>query len=233
MARLLIHVEGQTEETFVNDILRPHLYGFGYSHIGARLLGNARQRDRRGGIRPWNVVRGDILKHLKEDTDCLATTMVDYYGLPKTGIRAWPGREKAGTLPYPRKAPEVEKAILEDIRDEMGHGFRRFMPFVIMHEFEGLLFSDCDGFARGIERPELADRLQAIRSAFSSPEEINDSPATHPSRRVENLVPNYTKPLMGVLAVLEIGMEAIRAECPHFADWLKRLEAWPQDAKRK
>ena len=30
MARLLIHVEGETEETFVNDLLADHLYNFGY-----------------------------------------------------------------------------------------------------------------------------------------------------------------------------------------------------------
>ncbi len=233
MARLLIHVEGQTEETFVNEILGPHLYSFGYTDIGARLLGNARQRYQRGGIRPWNVVRSDILKHLKEDTGCLATTMVDYYGLPKTGTKGWPGRQNADSLPYSQKAAAVEKALLEDIEEEIGRGFPRFIPFVIMHEFEGLLFSDCNGFARGIERPELADRFQTIRNRFSSPEEINDSSDGHPSKRVEDLVRNYTKPLMGVLAILQIGLAAVRTECPHFAGWLKCLEAWPGDAKRK
>ena len=38
MARLLIHVEGQTEETFVNEVLGPHLYRQGYTKVGARLL---------------------------------------------------------------------------------------------------------------------------------------------------------------------------------------------------
>ena len=73
----------------------------------------------------------------------------------------------------------------------------------------------------------LAAQFQAIRDAFATPEEINDSPVTHPSKRVEALVPGYEKPLLGALAVLEIGLEAIRAECPHFREWLERLEAWP------
>lgn len=51
VTRLLIHVEGETEETFVNEVLRPHLLHSGYARVSARLLGNARQRDRRGGIR--------------------------------------------------------------------------------------------------------------------------------------------------------------------------------------
>ena len=48
MTRLLIHVEGETEESFVNEVLAPHLYTHGYGLVSARLLGNARQRDRRG-----------------------------------------------------------------------------------------------------------------------------------------------------------------------------------------
>lgn len=228
MTRLLIHVEGETEETFVNEVLAPHLYNVGYTKISARLVGNARMRDRRGGIRAWSTVRKDILKHLKEDPACIATTMVDYYALPKTGDKAWPGREAAGTLPFPRKAATVEKALSADICQTLGEGFdeRRFIPFLIMHEFEGLLFSDCEGFSRGIGLPELADDFQSIRDQFSSPEEINDSPVTAPSKRVKDLVQGYVKPLMGTLAVLEIGLDAIRNECPHFHAWLTSLEDW-------
>lgn len=61
----------------------------------------------------------------------------------------------------------------------------------------------------------------------SSPEEINDSPVTAPSKRVALLVPGYQKPLLGLLAVLEIGLDAIRRECPHFRAWLDTLEGWP------
>ncbi len=229
MARLLIHVEGQTEETLVNEILGPHLSGHGFTKVAARLMGNARQRDRRGGIRAWTSVCGDIIRHLKEDRGCLLTTMVDYYGLPQTGGRAWPGRQEAGRLPFDRKAITVESALAADIRLQMGPEFKsdRFIPFVMMHEFEGLLFSDCRRFSTGIGRPDLADAFQAIRMQFRSPEEINDSPVTAPSKRVAQLVPEYQKPLLGTLAILEIGLDAVRRQCPHFHQWLSGLEAWP------
>ncbi len=55
MARLLIHVEGETEEAFVNELLADHLHGFGYEIVSARLIGNARLRERRGGIRAWDT----------------------------------------------------------------------------------------------------------------------------------------------------------------------------------
>ncbi len=229
MARVLIHVEGQTEETFVNEVLGPHLYSRGYTAVSARLLGNSRLRDRRGGIRGWDSVRSDILNHLREDAECLATTMVDYYGLPQTGVRAWPGRAIAATLPVPQKAEVVQDALRQDIGAAMGGGFdpARFVPFVVMHEFEGLLFSDCTRFATGIGRPDLASRFQEIRAEFATPEEINDSPITAPSKRVEGLIPGYEKPLLGTLAALEIGLDAIRAACPHFRRWLAELETWP------
>ena len=93
MLRLLVHVEGQTEESFVNEILAPHLYCFDYSLISAKLMGNARQRTRRGGIRKWPTVRRDIVHNLREDKGCFATIMVDYFGLPMSGDGAWPGAQ--------------------------------------------------------------------------------------------------------------------------------------------
>lgn len=223
MTRLLVHVEGQTEESFVKELLAGHLRSYGYSSVAARLLGNARTRSRRGGIRSWDAVQRDIIRHLKEDRGSIATTMVDYYGLPK---ESWPGRSVVPSREFESRAQAVEEAMLEDIQMGMGTGFdrNRFVPFVIMHEFEALLFSDCARFADAIERPDVADRLQTIRSSFASPEQIDDSPHTAPSKRITEIVAGYDKPFMGNLAILSIGLEAIRAECPHFDDWMQRME---------
>ena len=223
MMRLGVHVEGQTEEQFVNVLLASHLYGVGFSRIWARLYGKARKRGRGTA---WPAVRGEIVRHLKEDKTIIATTMADYYGMPQSGSKAWPGRATAAKLPYPQRAKAVEDALAADIQNAMGSRFdgRRFIPFVMMHEFEALLFSDCERFAIGIGRPELASSFQAIRAAFPSPEEIDDSPATAPSKRIEALVPGYEKPRLGALAAQEIGLETMRAECPHFDCWVSRLE---------
>lgn len=224
--RLLIHVEGETEETFVNEVLRPHLLGHGYSAVGARLLGNARQRERRGGVRAWESAKRDILNHLREDPGCVASTMVDYYAMPDSDPRAWPGRAEARGAPPAGRAEVVESALLADVTARMGASFdpRRFVPFVTMHEFEALLFSDCEAFGRGIGREDLIPALEAIRHDFATPEEIDDSPMTAPSKRVESLVDGYQKPLLGTLAALEVGLDAMRRECPHFRTWLERLE---------
>ncbi len=221
--RLGVHVEGPTEEQFVNELLASHLYGQGFSSIWPRLYGSGRKRGRGTS---WPAVRREIVHHMREDKAIIATTMADYYGMPKSGPKAWPGRATAAALPFPQRAKAVEDALSADIENAMGCRFDRcrFIPFVMRHEFEALLFSDCERFAIGIDRPELADSFQEIRDAFPSPEAIDDSPVTAPSKQIEALVPGYEKPLLGALAALEIGLETMRAECPHFDCWISRLE---------
>ena len=136
---------------------------------------------------------------------------------PFAGPGAWPGRLQAARHgSSSEKAATVEDALSEDLALEMGSGFdqRRFLPYVAMHEFEALLFSDCDRFGQGIGRPELTPKFQEIRNQFASPEEIDDSPDTAPSTRVEELVPGYQKPFMGSLAVLNIGLECDSLRLP-------------------
>ena len=115
---------------------------------------------------------------------------------------------------------------MRDVSSALGSSFdpSRFMPYIVMHEFEGLLFGDPDGFSLGIGKSDLSPKLRAIRNSFGTPEEINDSPDTAPSKRVEDLMPGYQKPLNGVQAAQGIGLEAIRRECPQFSNWLDRLE---------
>ena len=231
MARLFVLVEGETEETFVNEVLVHHLFTRGFHSVSAKLMGNARMRNRRGGIRAWPSVQQDIVRHLRHDREVYVTTMVDYYALPQGegDPLAWPGRSAAAALPFEERAIHVESSLMVAIQAEMGDSWNpnRFLPFVVMHEFEGLLFSDCEKFATGIADPNLSGKFQQIRDAFSSPEEINDSPLTHPSKRVVELIPGYQKPLHGNLAAIEIGLPPIREQCPHFRSWMERLEAIP------
>lgn len=224
MTRLLIHVEGDTEEGFVDEILAAHLYRFGYTDVRARLMGQHRERERRGGIKPWPETRNFIVDHLREDPEALSGIMVDYYGMPQRGDAAWPGRAGASAqLQYPNR---IEESLSLDISNAMGGSFdpRRFIPYVMMHEFEAMLFSDCNGLARGVGNPEIGPALQSIRDRFASPEDINDSPETAPSKRIEALIPEYQKPLQGVQAVQEIGINVIRGQCRHFREWLQYLE---------
>src|SRR5262249_24097258 len=152
------------------------------------------------------------------DSTCLVTTMVDYYGLPRSQNAQWPGRIDATGKHFSEKAVTVESAIAAAVNAEMPKSYdpRRSVPYVMMHEVEALLFSDCVRFSQAINQPQVAGALHAVRQEFNSPEEINDSPLTAPSKRVQAIVADYEKPLYGTLAILEIGLAAVREECPHF-----------------
>ena len=224
MTRLLVEVEGETEEAFVNEILSLELYRIGYTQVSARKMGKNRQRIQRGGVRPWSEVRAAILSHLRRDAEVFVGVMVDYYGMPQSGDAAWPGRAGASAqLQYPNR---IEELLSSDISNAMGGNFnpRRFIPYVMMHEFEAMLFSDCNGLARSIGNPDNAVALQAIRDRFASPEDINDSPETAPSKRLAALISEYRKPEQGIDAVQEIGIDVIRGQCRHFREWLQYLE---------
>ena len=226
MLRLLILVEGETEETFVNEVLAPHLYSENFHSVSAKLMGNARNRNRRGGIRGWPGVRGEIIRHLRNDKTLYVSMMVDYYALPgaKNNANSWPGRLQAGSLDFPKKAKYIKTELQSDIASQI-MDTKRFIPYIMMHEFEGLLFSDCQQFANSIGRDDLAASFQNIRNEYSSPEEINDSPQTHPSRQIKVLMPEYQKPLYGNIAAIDIGLSTFRRECPGFRSWLEQLES--------
>jgi len=234
MSRLLIQVEGPTEEDFVKEVLRRHLIDrHGYHAVDARIVGNSRLREKRGGIRGWSVVKKEIVERLQHDRGVFITMLVDYYALPKGPPEddGWPGRSVPANLPVAQKASSVERALAAEIASALPspQDHRRFIPFIVMHEFEALLFSDPAAMARGFNHADAEADLAAIASQFSSPEEINDSPLTAPSKRIIKVFEDrgydrYEKPLLGNLAALEITLPVIKTKCPLFGAWLGKLE---------
>ena len=49
-------------------------------------------------------------------------------------------------------------------------------------------------------------------------------PETAPSKRLIQLYPGYDKVLFGVLVAEQINVDGIRAKCPHFDEWVSKLE---------
>ncbi len=218
--RLNVIAEGQTEETFVNRILKPHLGSFSVS-ASARVVATRRTRDRkyRGGLTTYAKGRNDITRWLKQDRnpDVRFTTMFDLYSLPSD----FPAYEAAANDDPRRRVEALEDALKEDIGDE------RFIPYIQLHEFEALLLSDpgklhaqFDGSADGIAR------LATAVARFPSPEHVNDGATTAPSKRIIREVPEYEgrKTSAGPITAAKIGLPTLRAKCKHFACWLATLE---------
>lgn len=59
----------------------------------------------------------------------------------------------------------------------------------------------------------------------STPEHINNSPETAPSKRLKKLIKNYSKIRYGTIVAKEIGIDKIMRECKHFAKWIEKIKA--------
>ena len=98
--------------------------------------------------------------------------------------------------------------------------------YIQLHEFEALLFSDPQGFLEAFpDKASAVAQLAAIRAQFPGPEDIDNDPLTAPSKRILNILPDYQKPVAGLLIAQKIGLDVIRAECGHFDQWFTRLLA--------
>jgi hypothetical protein len=226
LIRLHVLAEGQTEEAFVRGVLAPVL-GAHNVFVDARRIETGRHHGRlfRGGLMDHEHLARDLELWMKQDQneDSWFSTMVDLYALPIN----FPGR---ATLPPALAALDrvthLESALCQDITERLD-GLpvcRRFIPYIQLHEFEALLFSDPAGFIEAFpDRQTAVVQLTAIRAQFSSPEDIDDDPRTAPSKRILQVLPDYQKPVAGLLVAQQIGLEKIRAECRHFDEWLSRL----------
>jgi hypothetical protein len=212
-----IIVEGATEQTFVRELLAPEM-AIQDVFLYPVLIGKPGQK---GGDVRFERAREDIGNFLKQRSDTHISTMFDYFRLAPN----WPGNMNMQSYPTAiKKAEKIEEAtsikITESFPDYNVEG--RFIPYIEMHEFEALLFSDASILANkiGVDTRKIEDVLDE----FGEPEEINDGPGTAPSKRLIDLNKHYRKVVMGKTISETIGIPAIREKCPHFDKWLTRLE---------
>jgi hypothetical protein len=221
--RVYVFVEGQTEESFVKSVLAETLWRSNVDPTPI-LLGRPGQK---GGRTSYARVKRDIVVQLKQDTDAYCSMMIDLYGLG----HGFPGQPPPGHLTNLEKVRHIEQAVKKDICQEIPN-FRpdiRFVPYLQLHEYEALLFSDPVAFARGISRPNIVHQLQAVREAFESPEDINDDLETAPSKRIVSAYPGYRKVIEGTEGAAAVGIRVMREQCQHFREWIAALEALGSD----
>jgi len=217
MTRVHVVCEGPTEILFVNVTLQAR---FSTLHLIPFLPGKNYSKRQRGGDIKYDRVKPDIMRVLKHDRACYCTTLLDFYGLGR-----FPAKEEPRGSAPENKAARIELAVGDDIAEEMGPGFdrSRFFPYLSVHEFEALLFSDPRRLAEGLGREELAGDFLAVRNGFETPEHINDDPLKAPSKRLKSICRGYDKPTGGNIAALAVGLDAMARECPHFRRWTEWL----------
>lgn len=229
MKAKIIHVlcEGQTEQGFVEEVLRPYLQAHGATGVKSILITTNKKKNARGGMLSYNqaVTDLELLRKMKPDKEYerhIFTTMFDLYALPDD----FPGYEAAKVLddPYKRVAA-LETDFAKAINEE------RFIPYIQLHEFEALLFCGIEHLAKrypGCEK--RCGQLKNDLEKTGNPELINNSPETAPSKRIIKAIEgdkkqhyNYNKPATGKDVTKSIGIDELRAQCKHFNEWIEKL----------
>lgn len=224
MIRLHVFCEGQSEESFVNELLVVH-FSFSKVFVSTSAFTTSSNRgigkQYKGGINNYKKICKEIKDMLSQDKnpDFRLSTMIDLYGLPKD----FPGYGKARNIKDPYKRVEIlEAALAKDIDDS------RFIPYIQLHEFEALIFADPSKLEIDYLGHEEGIKDLVALSKKHKPEEINDNPETAPSKRIKQAVPTYDKCFSAASTTKEIGLDVMRSKCKHFDEWLTKLESLRQ-----
>ena len=217
IVELIILAEGQTELSFIKNLLCPYFYE---KNIFLHPILLSKPGEKGGNVR-FSRTQKDIGNHLKQRQDTYITTMVDYYGIGND----WPGYEESK-----RQAVHFQKAEImnRETAKKVQELFprqnveRRFIPYVSMHEIEALYFSDpvCLAQKMGIEQTEI----ESILHEYGEPEAINDNIETAPSKRLEKFSSAFKKISTGIAIAKSINITHIRGRCPLFDKWMSKIE---------
>lgn len=212
--RVNILVEGQTEESFVRELLVPHLANF-QVWLTPRIVETS--KGFKGGAVSYGKLSRQIRRWCQHDPSARVTTLFDVYGLPSDfpGVTHW-----NHTLPAQAQVTTLEANLAADI------GQSNLIPYLQLHEYEALLFSNLSAFKYAAVPEKAIAGWQAELAQFVGPEDVNNSPSTAPSKRLIARWPTYekSKPQFGVLLAIQIGLPTIRSACPRFNHWLSFLE---------
>lgn len=210
MIRINVLCEGQTEEMFVKRVMYEYFLRLEILLIPIVIKTGPAGK---GGVVSWGKAENQIIRLCKSDPKAFTTTFFDLYGLPDD----WPGKESAVF----EKTPHSKGLCIENAMS-LAINLSNFIPNMIVHEFEGLLFSNPDCFKTWCNEA-VVSQLRDMRESCISPEHINDSPITAPSKRILKLIPSYKKVVQGSSIANEIGLDQIKVQCEHFNYWLETL----------
>jgi len=218
MKRINIIVEGQTERKFIEELLNPYFHTIN-SEIFLFAIPVETSIGHKGGDLKFSRYKKRVIELLTEQDKPIVSSLIDFYKL-RNDFPQYENSEKIADK-Y-EKIHFLENAIKGDIKREIDT--YRFLPYIQLHEFEGLLFSDVKGFNAidDIEKKEL-EEIEKIIKKNPNPELINDGDITSPSKRLLKIIKGYRKKIYGTIIAKEIGIETIKEKCPHFKEWIDKL----------
>lgn len=215
MKNIYIYCEGATEESFINEILSPYFCNLNiYVRPIICCTKRTRMKKFKGGVSNYEKIKDEVTKLCKQHKHEFITTMFDYYAMPLDTPMI-----DCKEFDLYKRMEIIQEAINKDIGEN-----NCFFNFVL-HEFESLLFSSPTSFNL-IAEPKIVEKIQCIHDKSPTPEHINNSPCTAPSKRLEELIPNYEKGKVrnGTILSKDMGIDIIKGKCKHFDSWIEKIK---------
>jgi hypothetical protein len=213
MKNVYIYCEGQTEESFINGVLYPYFMNMDiYVRPIICTTKKTKKQTFKGGVSTYNKIKKELAIICNKHKNEVVTTMFDYYAMPYDTPNI-----NNNEVDIYKRIEQIEDAINADI------DVRNLFFGFSLHEFEGLLFSEPQAF-KAITTDDIVTEIQAMRDEASTPEHINNSPETAPSKRLKKVINNYSKIRYGTIVAKEIGIDKIMRECKHFAKWIEKIK---------
>lgn len=215
MRGLYILGEGQTEEQFVNEILRPYFANNNIYDVRCILMETS--PGHKGGDVSFQRYKLNAEKLIKNENDIIVTSLIDFFRL-QTDFPKYQEALRVHPNDKIQRAGYLESAIAENISHQ------RFIPYIQLHEFEGLLFSSTEGFDFLPDIPnQNRIELEVAVNMYDNPELLNDGIFTAPSKRLASLIPGYQKTFHGPLLAEIITINTMLSRCERFKSWIDRL----------
>jgi hypothetical protein len=100
------------------------------------------------------------------------------------------------------------------------------LPHIVLHELEAWVYAAPTQLDSWMfeDDAHIVKAISDIAASHNTPEDIDEGPQTAPSKQLVAAFAKYRKVLHGPIAIRAIGIDLIRATCPHFAQWLQALE---------
>lgn len=211
MKRIYVYCEGQTEEIFVKRLLYPYfiIKSIELIPIICRTK-EGPQGVHKGGIVDYNKVVKEVRRYCVQHPNEKVTSFIDYYGLNNLP-------EISAVIDKYTLIENYEVCLKNDV------GCRNFIPYISLHEFENLLFSDPAQFS--CLKPDAVAKFEEVLTEFDgNPELVNNGKETAPSKRIQREISNYGKIFDGNRIAERISLLGIRQKCHHFSRWIQQLE---------
>ncbi len=225
MKYLNIIVEGSTEENFVNDVLVKHFASM-QIFVSARKVrtgwDSLNKKPAKGGLVNYLKFKNDVMRWIESDKGregTFYTSLIDLYAFPTDDESPYTKDIRAIADPY-KKIKALEDAIGTNI-DHIN-----FIPYVQLHEFESFLLVEPEQLLTMYPEGKSAVGKLKADIGKTPAEEVNESPQTAPSKRIIKYFPEYEdqKAQVGPMIAEEIGLIKLREKCPHFDEWITKLE---------